>query len=652
MFSPNQISEILQIINYQHILFIGTNVGIDVLSDADIFLLEQSGFDVSALEKAKTPFDEMFRFGMLSSALGYKKTSELNYSQFTRFLRDTGEIKLTEVEELALLNAKKQASSDIRGLGNRIEKDTEQILIEFDQNQRREFEQKISEQTQANISERGSISDLVSRLGHKTGDWARDFGRISDYVMHQAFENGRAEQILREHGEDAEVYKNVYEKACKHCVRLYLTKDVGSEPILFKLKDLMANGTNIGRKPPEWKAVVGPTHPHSITDGRTPVLTDNGYKPIKDVEVGDYVLTHKGRFRKVLNTIKGFVPDRSYPYRDFYKIYFTIKGNKNRKQQVLNLTAEHKVYTQRGWVEVRNLHKEDKLIKLLKPCSNPNCDNMVDFGTRYKKTCSIDCEKEISKINCIKIFEGENSEVVKDKISKTISNLWKNTDKYNNVDKTLRSESFRIKNSERMKNGGAISAMKSAFNPTSKIQQKLFNRVKKYYPDAELEFSFFGKSLDIAIPSLKVNIEYDGSMWHKDLKKDEERDSFIKSKGWHVLRYRDHFPKVQVLLDDVTRVSSNSCDKYSFEEIEIDKIEKGKISIGNTKLWDIEVEEDESFIAKGVVIHNCRCTIAHRDKNYDWDESTQSYNKPKEYTPRVQRSSRIRITIGDTTIQA
>lgn len=262
MFSPNQISEILQIINYQHIMFIGTNVGIDVLSDADIFLLEQAGFDISSLENALSPFDEMFRFGMLSAAIGYKKTSELNYNQFLKFLRNSSQVELTQVEQLALMNAKKQASSDIRGLGNRIEKHTEQVLIEFDQNQRALYENIVNEETQANISNRGSIRDLVSRLGHKTTDWARDFGRISDYVMHQAFENGRAEQILKEHGEDAEVYKNVYEKACKHCVRLYLTEDIGSEPILFKLKDLIANGTNIGRKPLEWKAVVGPTHPH------------------------------------------------------------------------------------------------------------------------------------------------------------------------------------------------------------------------------------------------------------------------------------------------------------------------------------------------------------------------------------------------------
>lgn len=261
-FTQNQIAEILRIINFQHILFIGTNVGIDVLSDADIYMLQQYGFDVSSLQQGFTPFEEMFRFGMLSAAIGEKRTRQMKYDDFKRFLRDNMELHLTQIEQNALMNAKRQASSDIRGLGNRIERHTEQVLIEYDQQQRREFEQTISDAAQANIANRGSIRDLVSKLGHKTGDWARDFGRISDYVMHQAFENGRAEQIMKEHGEDAEVYKDVYKGACKYCVKLYLTGDIGSEPILFKLRELIANGTNIGRKPPEWLAVVGPTHPH------------------------------------------------------------------------------------------------------------------------------------------------------------------------------------------------------------------------------------------------------------------------------------------------------------------------------------------------------------------------------------------------------
>jgi hypothetical protein len=52
------------------------------------------------------------------------------------------------------------------------------------------------------------------------------------------------------------VYKQPKQGACKHCIRLYLTNGVGSEPIIFKLSVLSSNGSNIGRKVDEWKATI------------------------------------------------------------------------------------------------------------------------------------------------------------------------------------------------------------------------------------------------------------------------------------------------------------------------------------------------------------------------------------------------------------
>lgn len=67
--------------------------------------------------------------------------------------------------------------------------------------------------------------------------------------------------IERSHGTEAKVYKTVYELACRHCIRLYLTNGIGSQPILFTVAELVANGSNIGRKVADWKAVVESTHP-------------------------------------------------------------------------------------------------------------------------------------------------------------------------------------------------------------------------------------------------------------------------------------------------------------------------------------------------------------------------------------------------------
>jgi len=47
--------------------------------------------------------------------------------------------------------------------------------------------------------------------------------------------------------------------------------------------------------------------------------------------------------------------------------------------------------------------------------------------------------------------------------------------------------------------------------------------------------------LDFAFPKEKLNIECDGEYWHEKCKnpeEDKERDEFLKSKGWYVLRFR------------------------------------------------------------------------------------------------------------------
>lgn len=259
MFTPNQIEQLRGIIDLQHIVFIATQISPDMLSDYEIQILKEAGVDIADI--AATPFDDMFRWGMLSMGIGNQKARNMNYQQFERFIRSGNYLPLTPVEKEAKRVAQRQAASDLRGLGNRIVQETGQVLIEADQEQRAIYEQIITNETTANIQRRGSISKLVSNLGHKTGDWARDFGRISDYVMTQAFEEGRAAQIKSQHGGDRKVYKKVFQSACKKCVKLYLTDGFGSEPRLFKLSEIQANGTNIGRKVDEWKPVVGPTHP-------------------------------------------------------------------------------------------------------------------------------------------------------------------------------------------------------------------------------------------------------------------------------------------------------------------------------------------------------------------------------------------------------
>jgi len=107
---------------------------------------------------------------------------------------------------------------------------------------------------------------------------------------------------------------------------------------------------------------------------------------------------------------------------------------------------------------------------------------------------------------------------------------------------------------KKMLNGGAAYLNSFIKNP-SKPQKKLYKICKQIFPDSVLNLSCLNFSLDIAIPSINVAIEYDGSYWHQDIDADLKRQQLIEEEGWIVLRYRDYVPSKNTLLDDIKTIT-------------------------------------------------------------------------------------------------
>ena len=74
-----------------------------------------------------------------------------------------------------------------------------------------------------------------------------------------------------------------------------------------------------------------PKHPNCLLAG-SKVRTKRGLKKIEDIEIGDKVLTHRGRFQPVTQTFKHFYAGHLYVINDIYA------------------TAEHPFLTENGWV--------------------------------------------------------------------------------------------------------------------------------------------------------------------------------------------------------------------------------------------------------------------------------------------------------------
>ncbi len=97
-------------------------------------------------------------------------------------------------------------------------------------------------------------------------------------------------------------------------------------------------------------------------------------------------------------------------------------------------------------------------------------------------------------------------------------------------------------------------------NKTSIPEKMLFNILKEIYPSAKHKYKIINDKnyyweMDVAVPEIKLNVEYDGEYWHKNNRiRDFKRDLFLINKGWKIIRieYKDS-PTYETLLKEVMK---------------------------------------------------------------------------------------------------
>lgn len=87
-----------------------------------------------------------------------------------------------------------------------------------------------------------------SELHQTMTDKSRDWDRVAYTELTDAQKQGQAMRLLEDGNVDKLVYKVPLPTACAQCKHLYLMPD-GETPRLFKLSELINNGTNHNRKP-------------------------------------------------------------------------------------------------------------------------------------------------------------------------------------------------------------------------------------------------------------------------------------------------------------------------------------------------------------------------------------------------------------------
>lgn len=261
IFTQDQINTLLQIVDYHSSFLIGFNLGVEVLTPYDHFVLQQQGIDVNSLKQDWPPYLESFMWGRLSAQLSDKQASTVTYNDFEKYLKRGQYIPLSDREQREYEVARQRSYGHIKSFTDKIKTGVNNSILDEEQESSLDYAELLKKEMSTAVQDRKSLKNIVSDLGHKTQNWGLDWGRIVDTEANTIFQKGRAETILKEKGEDAEVYKDVFQGACSHCIRLYLTGGIGSQPIIFKIKELAANGTNIGLKVSDWKPVISSTHP-------------------------------------------------------------------------------------------------------------------------------------------------------------------------------------------------------------------------------------------------------------------------------------------------------------------------------------------------------------------------------------------------------
>ncbi len=106
-----------------------------------------------------------------------------------------------------------------------------------------------------------------------------------------------SEMLRKGYDEDTKVFRRPRPDACPKCKKLFLDKN--GIPKIFKLGELIANGSNVGRK--EWLPVVDSVHPNCFIGDKVYILGKD-FKPIRidELEVGDYIISHLGYERRVV----------------------------------------------------------------------------------------------------------------------------------------------------------------------------------------------------------------------------------------------------------------------------------------------------------------------------------------------------------------
>lgn len=343
----------------------------------------------------------------------------------------------------------------------------------------------------------------------------------------------------------------------------------------------------------------------------TPVYTENGIKNIENIVVGDKVLTHKGRFKKVLATKESLSDDT-------YEVQTMMNTTKHK------VTGNHLLYTNQGWKRVDELVAGKDLI------AHSGSVEREKSGDIYFTTQDLRSERTTGK--------RVKTDVLIDTDLAWALGFWfaEGSASPNGAIRVTHSDS------EPCEKWAKIIAEKFGLNPSVHTQEdRNWYNGEVYSVDLQRNFdATFGNGCKVkSIPDKWMHVKWNPEVFEAFIEGFYLGDGFktIEGKIFEItntllasqialkllendyrvsVQYRkyNHFNKKKDngVYNAVVSFSKNSVKRPSTRDgikmndglfysgiLSVDKIGK------EMKVYDIQVEDDESFSVGGMIAHNC-----------------------------------------------
>lgn len=656
IFNNEQIQEILSLVDFRFADLVWKIFGPSHLTSQDKENLKKHGIDPGSLVKKIPPYWANWMFGLLSGKLSDYQTKQISYKDLLDYLarRQYETPSKREIEEYEM--ACNRTYGYLKGLGDKMKKDISSYISDSELRMRMEQERTIKEGVKRGIVERDTTKLIAAKISNQLNDWSRDWNRIVETEYQGVFNMGRVQSYMREgDGSNTLIYFDVFSGSCRHCIRLYLTAGIGSEPKLFTAEELIGNGTNIGRRVADWKpTIITAVHPFCYDD-KVEVLTNKGWKFFKDLDKTELFLsinpeTGEGEYVPAVAWINQYYEgDMVYRKSKCFDLANTpnhVHVGRKHGQKHISLVNESDIKDNFSFLSHipswKGIDTPFIVIDNKKYDTNLFCEFLGYYLSEGSFTEWGDKNRTIPRR---RVNISQKKSEAKEKIIKCCRALFKNV----------------IVTKERIE-----------FNLNKENDKDLIHIIRsfghaheKYVPDFIKELSpkyikIFLDAFLLGDGTVHRGVLYDGyqckpqriystsSVKLKDdlgelLLKVGKYPSF-KNRGKSIYHCKKQKKDYLARYDQWNVAELNSKYRYG-------KVMKKEIKPYKGFIYDVELEKNHTLVVRRndnvCVSGNCRCLARRYMKGDVWDKETRSFKQPIDYKRKTAPGTKVKIIVGD-----